>query len=108
MSDTISRPPARHLQAVANDLSAAAEAASDHASEAFQLAVRNFADHSPATSKPVLHMLARLDVEQARKFVMELDTAAASTSPLLAMFLLGRCAEHAQALLDVIDATVTL
>jgi len=52
-------------------------------------------------------VLARLDVEQARKFLMELDTAAASASPLLAMFLLGRCAEHAQALLDVIDAAVT-
>jgi hypothetical protein len=60
------------------------------------------------TDKPTLRPLARLDVEQARKFLLELDTAAASTSPLLAMFLLGRCAEHAQALLDVIDAAVAL
>jgi hypothetical protein len=58
--------------------------------------------------RPTLRPLARLDVEQARKFVMELDEAAAAASPLLAMFLLGRCAEHAQALLDVIDAAVTL
>jgi hypothetical protein len=28
--------------------------------------------------------------------------------PRLAMFLLGRCAEHAQALLDIIDATTEL
>jgi len=62
----------------------------------------------PAAGRPVLQVLARLDVEQARKFLMELDTAAASVSPLLAMFLLGRCAEHARALLDVIDAAVTL
>jgi hypothetical protein len=59
-------------------------------------------------SKPVLAPLARLNVEQARKFLTELDTVAASSSPLLAMFLLGRCAEHAQALLDIIDATTEL
>jgi hypothetical protein len=61
-----------------------------------------------APAHPALRPLARLDVEQARKFLMELDAVAASTSPLLAMFLLGRCAEHAQALLDVIDAAVAL
>ena len=61
-----------------------------------------------AVGRPVLQVLARLDVEQARKFLIELDAAAASTSPLLARFLLGRCAEHAQALLDVIDAAMTL
>ena len=35
-------------------------------------------------------------------------TATAGVDPLRAMFLLGRCAEHAQALLDVIDAAVSL
>ena len=64
--------------------------------------------NSPPPAKPVLHVLARLDIEQARKFLMELDTAAATGSPLLAMFLLGRCAEHAQALLDVVDAITEL
>jgi hypothetical protein len=62
----------------------------------------------PAPGKPRLRPLARLDVEQARLFVMELDTATAGCDPLRAMFLLGRCVEHAQALLDVIDAAVTL
>ena len=66
------------------------------------------ADLPPASTKPVLRPLARLDVEQARQFVMQLDTATAGTDPLRAMFLLGRCVEHAQALLEVIDATVTL
>lgn len=63
---------------------------------------------TPVEPKPTLRPLAQLDVEQARKFLMELDTAAASASPLLPMFLLGRCAEQAQALLDVIDAAVAL
>jgi hypothetical protein len=52
-------------------------------------------------AKPVLRPLARLDVEQARQFVTELDVATAGTDPLRAMFLLGRCVEHAQSLLDV-------
>lgn len=58
--------------------------------------------------KPTLRPLARLDVEHACKFLLGLDTIAAAASPLLAMFLLGRCAEHAQALLDVIDAAAAL
>ena len=66
------------------------------------------ASPTPRSAKPVLRPMARLDVEQARKFVLELDVAAAGTDPLRAMFLLGRCVEHAQALLDVIDAAVTL
>jgi hypothetical protein len=60
------------------------------------------------TNRPVLRPLARLDVDQARKFLIELDAAAAASRPLLATLLLGRCAEHAQALLDVIDTAVTL
>lgn len=65
-----------------------------------------FTDAPPG--KRVLVPLARLDVEQAREFLMDLDAAAAAASPLLAMFLLGRCAEHAQRLLDVCDAAVSL
>jgi hypothetical protein len=63
-------------------------------------------DTPPA--KPVLRPLARLDVEQARQFLMELDGLTRGADLSVAMFLLGRLAEHAQALLDVLDATVTL
>lgn len=62
----------------------------------------------PPPRKPVLRPLARLDVEQARQFVLDLDVAAAACDPLRAMFLLGRCAEHCQSLLDAIDAVVAL
>jgi hypothetical protein len=65
------------------------------------------AEDHPPPAKPKLRPTARLDVEQARRFVMELDSAAASVTPLLAMFLLGRCAEHLLSVLDVLDATVT-
>jgi len=58
--------------------------------------------------KPSIGAHARLDVEQARQFVMELDVLTAAVDPLRAMFLLGRCVEHAQALLDVLDAVVAL
>lgn len=59
-------------------------------------------------AKPQLRPLARLDVEQARQFVLELDMTTTGCDRLRAMFLLGRCAEHAQALLDVLDAVVAL
>src|SRR5258708_9223536 len=58
--------------------------------------------------KPAISPHARLDVEQARQFVMELDLMTAGVDPLRSMFLLGRCVEHAQALLDVLDAVVAL
>lgn len=64
----------------------------------------------PATdrpAKPVLRPLARLDVEQARAFVLELPRITPGADLAAAMFLLGRLTEHAQALLDVVDATVT-
>lgn len=61
-----------------------------------------------AERKPVLALHARLNVEQARKYLLDLDTAAASGSPLLAMYLLGRCAEHLQAVLDVVDAATEM
>jgi hypothetical protein len=60
-----------------------------------------------AAARPELPRHARLDVEQARQFVMELDGAAGRLELTMAMFLLGRLAEHTRALLDVIDATVT-
>lgn len=103
MHKTVAQDLPRHLAAV-EDVTEDARSASDHASEIAGLAVRCLAGRP---NKPVLRPLARLDVEQARKFLMELDAAVTSSRPLLAMFLLGRCAEHAQALLDVIDATVT-
>ena len=61
-----------------------------------------------ASGKPILPPLARLDVEQAREFVMKLDERTAGADLPAAMFLLGRLAEHAQALLDVIDATTAV
>jgi hypothetical protein len=59
-------------------------------------------------AKPALRPWTRLQVEQARQFVIELDAATAGRDPLRAMFLLGRMTEHCQALLDVLDAAVTL
>jgi hypothetical protein len=56
--------------------------------------------------KPRLNPHTRLEVEHARRFLMELDVATAGVDPLRAMFLLGRCVEHAYALLDVLDAVV--
>lgn len=61
-----------------------------------------------AAGKPRLAAHARLDVEQARQFLMGLDGRTAAPDGPAPMFLLGRLAEHAQALLDVIDAAVTL
>lgn len=58
-------------------------------------------------AKPVLQLLARLDVEQARCFILELPRMTAGADLPTAMFLVGRLTEHAQALLDVVDATVT-
>lgn len=60
------------------------------------------------SAKPQPRPLARLDVEQARKVMTDLDVATVGIDPLCAMFLLGRCAEHAQALLDVLDTVVAL
>ncbi|HEY5357145.1 MAG TPA: hypothetical protein VIJ82_05555 [Streptosporangiaceae bacterium] len=74
--------------------------------------LHNLPRHGPAKHaappKPQLQPLARLDVEQARQFLDGLDVRTAGADIPEAMFLLGRLAEHAQALLDVIDATVTL
>ncbi|HEY5360322.1 MAG TPA: hypothetical protein VIJ82_21990 [Streptosporangiaceae bacterium] len=58
-------------------------------------------------AKPQLQPLARLDVEQARQFLADLGYRTAGADIPEAMFLLGRLAEQAMALLDVIDATVT-
>lgn len=56
--------------------------------------------------KPQLAPLARLDVEQARQFLMELPGQTAAADLTKAMFLLGGLRYHAQSLLDVLDATV--
>ncbi|MGH3398411.1 MAG: hypothetical protein ACRDPO_27365 [Streptosporangiaceae bacterium] len=68
---------------------------------------RGPARHAVPAARPQLRPLARLDVEQARQFLMELDGRTIGADVTHAMFLLDRLAEHARALLDVIDATVT-
>jgi hypothetical protein len=64
-------------------------------------------DAGRTVPRPTMRPLARLDVEQARQFVMELPDRTAGADLPAAMFWLGRLAEHAQSLLDVLDATVT-
>lgn len=59
-------------------------------------------------ARPVLRPWTRLQTEQARQFVMELDVATAGRDPLKAMFLLGRMTEHCQSLLDVIDVVTEM
>jgi hypothetical protein len=59
-------------------------------------------------ARPVLQPLARIDVEQAREFLMKLNRRITKADLPMAMFLLGRCAEHAQALLDVVDAVTAV
>jgi hypothetical protein len=56
-------------------------------------------------ARPVLDRQVRLSVEQARCFLMQAEVRAADADLPAAMFLLGRLTEHAQKLLDVIDAT---
>lgn len=62
---------------------------------------------APPDGKPVLRTWKRLDVEQARQFLAELDGRTRAADLQEAMFLLGRLAGHAQALLDVLDSVVT-
>jgi hypothetical protein len=58
--------------------------------------------------KPVLDRHVRLTVEQARCFLMQLDGKTDGADLPVAMYLLGRLAEHAQNLLDVVDANTAL
>lgn len=53
---------------------------------------------------PVLQRNARLTVEQARCFLMQLDGKTKGAGLPDAMFLLGRLAEHAWKLLEVVDS----
>ena len=62
----------------------------------------------PQEPKPVLQRHVRLEVEQARCFLMHLGGKTAGVDLPAAMFLLGRLTEHAERLLDVIDATTAL
>jgi hypothetical protein len=62
----------------------------------------------PKAGKPVLAPHARLRVERARKFLMDLHDLARGADRAQALVLAGRAAEHAQVLLDVIDATAPL
>jgi len=57
--------------------------------------------------RPVLRPWMRLQVEQARQCVMDLDGRTAGADLPRAMFLLGELAGHAQQLLDVLDSVVT-
>ena len=62
---------------------------------------------SPPPAKPQLRPWTRLDVEQARKFLMELPARVADADLPAAMFLLGQLESHAHKLLDVLDTVVT-
>lgn len=54
-----------------------------------------------------LKPLTRLDVEQARKFLMELPGRTDGADLPRAMYLLGLLGGHAQNLLDALDAITT-
>ena len=62
----------------------------------------------PKTARPVLAPHTRLRVEQARRFLMELHDLACGADQAQTLVLIGRMAEHAQVLLDVIDTTTPL
>ena len=71
-------------------------------------AKRTAADPSAPSApqdRPVLSRQVRLSVEQARCFLMQTEARAVGADLPAAMFLLGRLTEHAQKLLDAIDAT---
>ncbi len=61
----------------------------------------------PPPDRPVLRPWKRLDVEQARQFLAELDSRTAGADLPRAMWLLGELAGHARQLLDVLDSVVT-
>ena len=65
-------------------------------------------DPPAGRGQPRLRPLARLDVERARQFLIELDARAAGTDLPRAMYLVGQAQGHLESLLDIIDATVTL
>jgi hypothetical protein len=60
-----------------------------------------------AEPRPSLRPWKRLDVEQARQFLVELDGRTAGADLPRAMWLLGELAGHARQLLDVLDSVVT-
>jgi hypothetical protein len=62
----------------------------------------------PHAPRPVLDRHVRLSVEQARCFLMQLDGKVVEADLPAAMFLLGRLAEHAEKLLEVIDSVTAL
>jgi hypothetical protein len=64
-------------------------------------------DRVAAHAKPQLRPWTRLDVEQARQFLMELPGRCAEADLPAAMFLLGQLESHAHKLLDVLDTVVT-
>ena len=55
------------------------------------------------SSRVLLRQLARLDVEQAREFLTELDSRTEGADLSRAMYLLGQLQGHAESLLDVLD-----
>jgi len=64
-------------------------------------------DQPPAPASPArvrLRKLARLDVEQAREFVLELDGRMAGADLPRLAYLIGVLEAHARNLMDVIDA----
>jgi hypothetical protein len=58
----------------------------------------------PVAARVRLRLLARLDVEQAREFLMMLDGRVAGADLPRMAYLLGALEGHAQSLMDVIDA----
>ncbi|MGI8446957.1 MAG: hypothetical protein ACR2MP_07215 [Streptosporangiaceae bacterium] len=60
----------------------------------------------PRPARVPLAAMRRLDVEQARKFLLSLDGRVAVAELPESMYLLGLLEGHAQALLDIID-TIT-
>jgi hypothetical protein len=60
---------------------------------------------SPATPARVrLRPIARLDVEQARAFIYELDGRMRDADPARLAYLIGLAEGHCMSLLDVVDA----
>lgn len=63
---------------------------------------------SPAPARVRLRPVVRLDVEQARKFLMELDGRMHDADASRLAYLIGLLEGHAQSLLDVIDTVTEL
>ena len=59
----------------------------------------------PISARVKLLPWARMEIEQARKFLMELDDRTRDANAARLAYLLGALEGHAQTLLDLLDAT---